>query len=95
MSSQCTVCQLFALYLKVCEEIKQQIWVAGLAQLRIVEVFRFPPPLKVIQLFELCRTCFGYSALFRVGLLSWFRMVSVHDTLAGCGDHLWFTGVQG
>ena len=45
MSSQCTVCQLFALYLKVCEEIKQQIWVAGLAQSRIVEVFRFPPPL--------------------------------------------------
>jgi hypothetical protein len=44
MSSQCTVCQLFALYLKVCEEIKQQIWVAGLAQLRIVEVFRSPPP---------------------------------------------------
>ena len=29
--------------------------------------FQISPPLKVIQLFELCRTCFGYSALFRVG----------------------------
>ena len=79
MSSQCTVCQLFALYLKVCEEIKQQIWVAGLAQLRIVEVFRFPPPLKVIQLFELCRTVLGIRRCFELAFypgFGWFRFMT-------------------
>ena len=82
MSSQCTVCQLFALYLKVCEEIKQQIWVAGLAQLRIVEVFRFPPPSE------------GHPAIWALPDMFWvFGVVSSWPSiLVSDGFGSWHTG---